>query len=61
MAIYTYQCPLCGEIKEKLMRSQDYTPVCTNLDCVAWTPVPALMTRILSIPSPMQWGCRKGF
>jgi NMD protein affecting ribosome stability and mRNA decay len=61
MAIYTFKCPMCGIVGEFLIRKNEQV-ICgeclVNNDPNVAAP---FMDKILSVPSPMQWGCRKGF
>jgi hypothetical protein len=57
MAIYTYKCPGCGLVEEKLIKSLDeklYHFLCPSL--IGDKVQTVLMKRILSVPSPLQWG-----
>lgn len=61
MPIYTYKCPNCGRVDEKLQKSTDDVLECSTCtlrgDFTKWH---TKMELVLSVPSPMQWGCRKG-
>lgn len=58
MPLYTYRCNECGKVLDKLQKIGDNSPTC---DCHSEGDRPSVMEKVLAIPSPMQWGCRKGF
>ena len=55
VAIYTFKCPKCEAVIEKIAKYNDPPPVCYCTKTVKQ------MKLVPSVPSPMQWGCRKGF
>jgi len=64
MAIYTFKCPLCGKTLDKIQKMRDNTPVfcdCYCNDSDDRVEAYPRMERVLATPSPMQWGCLKGF
>jgi hypothetical protein len=64
VAIYIYKCPRCKEIKEKIVKSFDAIVFCEceqdylTVDGQVKQLHPE-MVRILSVPSPPQWNCRR--
>jgi putative FmdB family regulatory protein len=65
MALYTYKCQMCPTTVELVARFEDDVKPCPNCtttikngDIVLGT-TPSLMKRVLSVPSPAQWNCRK--
>jgi hypothetical protein len=68
MPIYTYKCPSCGLVEEHLSRQKItdnplldiewFHYLCPNgkTEDNGWT---VTMQRVLSVPSPAQWGCRR--
>jgi putative FmdB family regulatory protein len=53
MAIYTYKCEECGKIFEEIKKDRTEYSFCPVCDSEAKVQ--------LSVPSPAQWGCLKGF
>jgi hypothetical protein len=66
MALYTYKCPLCKKVQERLAKLNSiqfcdtcvYTRDTVNGHYVELKPE---MKIIPSVPSPAQWGCPRGF
>jgi putative FmdB family regulatory protein len=61
MPIYQFQCPRCGNTLDKIRKVWDNRPVECEKHCDETSDAPVYMNRVLAVPSPMQWGCRKGF
>lgn len=64
MPIYTFKCPRCEEVVEKLVKNVDAIVFC-ECEFDMYTVSGAIrqahpeMQLVPSVPSPMQWGCRK--
>ncbi len=68
MPIYTFECPNCGKRVDKLRKMGDNGIVFCDCEIVRPGVIkntavrfPPEMKIVPSVPSPMQWGCRKGF
>lgn len=63
MPLYTYKCPRCGEVVEKLVKSVDAVIFC-ECEADAHTPSGDIkqfhpeMQLVLSTPAAPQWNCR---
>jgi hypothetical protein len=53
VAIYTFKCPKCEAVIEKIAKYNDPPPVCYCTKTVKQ------MKLVPSVPSPMQWGCKR--
>ena len=61
MAIYTYKCPTCQKVIEALVQGSEKEQYCVCAGKWVDGMVATKMQKVLSVPSPMQWGCQKGF
>ena len=57
MPIYKFACYICGHELEKIVKINEKV-FCTKC---AVGPLEQEMEKVLSVPSPFQWGCVKGF
>jgi putative FmdB family regulatory protein len=59
MAIYSYKCTHCGRQVEALVRGEEHEQYCTCGVPISDANIVTRMIKVLSVPSPAQWGCRR--
>jgi putative FmdB family regulatory protein len=53
MPLYTFKCEICDTKIERLVKLEVNATICKECGGPDF--------KVLSVPSPAQWGCRKGF